>query len=69
MLVPVFVDCDRYTWNMDVDQIEKKLYKTKAIMVVHIYGLPTEMDKVISLTKKYKLKLIEDHGSTWSVLS
>ena len=68
--IPVFVDCDRYTWNMDVDQIEKKITsKTKAIMVVHIYGLPTEMDKVISLTKKYKLKLIEDsaeaHGQSY----
>jgi perosamine synthetase len=68
--IPVFVDCDRYTWNMNVDQIEKKITsKTKAIMVVHIYGLPTEMDKIISLTKKYKLKLIEDsaeaHGQSY----
>lgn len=67
---PVLVDSDPLTWNMDVSQIEKKITKkTKAIMVVHVYGLPTDMDPVLTLAKKYKLKIIEDaaeaHGLTY----
>jgi perosamine synthetase len=59
--VPVLVDADPVTWNMDVSQIEARITsKTKAIMVVHIYGLPVEMDKVLALAHKYKLKIIED---------
>lgn len=59
--VPVLVDADPDTWNMDVSQIEAKITKkTKAIMVVHIYGLPVDMDPVISLAKRYDLKIIED---------
>ncbi len=55
---------------MDVRQIEPKITaKTKAILVVHIYGLPVDMDPVMELCKKYKLKLIEDaaevHGQTY----
>lgn len=66
----VVLDCDPYTWNMDVLQIENKITpKTKAIMVVHIYGLPVDMDPVISLAEKYGLKIIEDaaeaHGLTY----
>jgi len=58
---PVLVDSDPVTWNMDVNQIESKITKkTKAIMVVHIYGLPVDMDPVIEICKKYGLKLIED---------
>jgi len=68
--VPIFVDQDASTWNMDVSQIEGKITKkTKAIMVVHIYGLPVDMDPIISLAKKYNLKIIEDsaemHGQTY----
>jgi len=68
--VPVFVDSDLYTWNMNVDEIEAKITpRTKAIMVVHIYGLPVEMDKILELAKKYDLKVIEDaaemHGQTY----
>ena len=60
-LVPVMVDCDRETWNMDVTKIEAKITeKTKAIMVVHIYGLPVDMDPILELAKKYKLLIIED---------
>lgn len=59
--IPVVVDVDEFTWNMRVDQIESKITsKTKAIMVVHIYGLPVEMDFVLALAKKYNLKVIED---------
>ena len=71
--VPVVVDCDPYTWNMDVNQIEAKITpKTKAIMVVHIYGLPTDMEPVLALADKYGLHIIEDaaemHGQTYKGL-
>ena len=59
--IPVLIDADPLTWNMDVNQIQAKITKkTKAIMVVHIYGLPVDMDPVIVICKKYRLKLIED---------
>lgn len=59
--VPVLIDVDPITWNMSVDQIENKISPcTKAIMVVHIYGLPVDMDKVMDIAHKYKLKVIED---------
>lgn len=58
---PVLVDSDPVTWNMNVNQIESKITKrTKAILVVHTYGLPVDMDPVIEICKKYNLKLIED---------
>lgn len=68
--IPVLVDSDPTTWNMDVSQIEAKITaRTKAILVVHIYGLPVDMDPVLNLCKKYNLKLIEDaaemHGQTY----
>ncbi len=68
--VPVLVDSDPFTWNMDVTSIEAKITsKTKAILVVHIYGLPVEMDSVLELAKRYNLKIIEDaaemHGQTY----
>jgi perosamine synthetase len=68
--IPVLVDSDPVTWNMDVTRIEKKITKkTKAIMAVHIYGLPVDMDPVLRIAKKYNLKVIEDaaemHGQTY----
>ena len=58
---PVLVDSDPITWNMDVSQIEAKITsKTKAIMMVHIYGLPVDIDPILDLCRKYNLKLIED---------
>ncbi|MEI6287929.1 MAG: DegT/DnrJ/EryC1/StrS family aminotransferase [Bacillota bacterium] len=68
---PVFVDADPLTWNMNTDKIEAKISnRTKAIMVVHIYGLPTDMQPVLELAKKYNLKIIEDaaeaHGQTYN---
>ena len=58
---PVLVDSDPLTWNMDVDQVEKKITsRTKAIMAVHIYGLPVNMDPIFRLADKYGLKVIED---------
>jgi perosamine synthetase len=59
--VPVFVDSNSQTWNMEADEIESKITnKTKAILVVHIYGLPVDMKKVLNIAKKYNLKIIED---------
>ena len=58
---PVLVDADPKTWNMDVTQIEDKITaKTKAIMVVHLYGLPVDMDTVIEIANRYHLYIIED---------
>lgn len=67
---PVLVDSDPVTWNMDIDQIAAKITsRTKAIMVVHIYGLPVDMDPIINLAAKHGLKIIEDaaemHGQTY----
>ena len=58
---PVLVDSDINTWNMNVEQIESKITsKTKAIIVVHIYGLPVDIDPILKIAKKYNLKIIED---------
>jgi len=58
---PVLVDSDPLTWNMDVSQIEAKITpRTKAIMVVHIYGLPVDMNPVLDICQRHGLKLIED---------
>ena len=58
---PVLIDSDFQTWNIKIEDIEKKITKkTKAIMIPHIYGFPCEMDKIIKICKKKKLFLIED---------
>lgn len=59
--VPVFVDCDARTMNIDVDQIESRITpRTKAIMVVHLYGHPVDMAPVIEIARKHGLAVIED---------
>lgn len=59
--VPVLVDSDPTTWNMDVARIEGRITpRTKAIMVVHIYGLPVDMEAVLALATTHGLKVIED---------
>ncbi|AQR97001.1 DegT/DnrJ/EryC1/StrS family aminotransferase [Clostridium saccharoperbutylacetonicum] len=68
--IPVLVDSDQFTWNMNIEEIEEKITeKTKAIMIVHIYGLPIDVDPVLELAKKHNLKVIEDaaemHGQTY----
>jgi perosamine synthetase len=68
--IPVLVDADPATWCMDVTQIEAKITpRTKAIMPVHIYGHPVEMDPIFELARKYNLKIIEDaaevHGAEY----
>ncbi len=58
---PIFSDIDPKTYNIDPAQIEAKLTrKTKAILPVHLYGQPTDMDPVIELARKYNLKVVED---------
>ena len=58
---PIFADSDPNTWQIDVNKIEEKITtKTKAIMAVHIYGHPCDMDAIMNIAKKYKLFIIED---------
>lgn len=67
---PVLVDAEKETWNIDVTKIEEKITnKTKAIIVVHTYGHPVDMDKVLEIAKKHQLYVIEDaaeaHGAEY----
>ena len=58
---PVVVDVDRHSWNIDHKLIEERISKkTKAIMAVHIYGNPCQMDELQKICKKHKIYLIED---------
>lgn len=58
---PVFVDVNKKTYNIDPSQIEKHISKrTRAIIAVHSFGLPAEMDAILKIAKKHKLKVIED---------
>lgn len=62
---PVFVEPDKNTYNINPDLIEKAITnKTKAIMVVHLYGQPCDMDPIIEISKKYNLKVIEDNAQS-----
>lgn len=68
VIVPI--DCSLTDFNLITDEIESKITnKTKAILPVHIYGLPVDMDKILELAAKYRLKVIEDaaemHGQTY----
>ena len=59
--LPVFVDSDFQSWNIDPAKIEEKIsIKTKAIMVVHIYGNPCDMNTIMRIARKYNLYVIED---------
>lgn len=67
---PVFVDCDKDTWNIDTTKIELKITpKTKAIMPVHIFGNPCNMNKIVQIAKRHNLFIIEDaaeaHGAEY----
>lgn len=58
---PVFVDIDSKTFNIDPSKIEERITgKTKAILPVHLFGQPAEMDSILSIAKRYNLKVIED---------
>jgi len=66
----VFVDIDPKTYTIDVSKIEDKITeKTKAIIPIHLYGQPADMDSIMELAKKYNLKVIEDaaqaHGAEY----
>ncbi len=68
--IPVLVDADPRTWCMDVDQVAAKITRrTRAIMPVHIYGHPVDMDPLISLAEQHGLHIIEDaaeaHGAEY----
>lgn len=67
---PVFADIDARTHNIDLDKVEAVITpRTKAIIPVHMCGLPCDMDKLYALADKYKLRIIEDAaqaiGSSW----
>jgi dTDP-4-amino-4,6-dideoxygalactose transaminase len=67
---PVFVDIDPETYNMDVNQIEEKINThTRAILPVHLYGNPANMDPILEIAKVHQLKVIEDacqaHGAVY----
>jgi len=67
---PVFVDSEPITWNMDISKLEEKITKnTKAIIPVHIYGHPIDMNPLMEIAEKHGLKVIEDaaeaHGAEY----
>lgn len=68
--VPVVVDSDPLSWNIDVERIEAAItLRTRAVMLVHIYGLPCDVQPVLELAESRKLRVIEDaaeaHGQTY----
>lgn len=68
--VPVFIDADKETWNIDVTKIEEKITsRTKAIMPVHLFGLMCDMDAISNIAKKHNLFIVEDaaeaHGAEY----
>ncbi len=69
-LIPVFVEPNINTYNLDVTKIEEAISKrTKAILTVHLYGQNSIDEKMLAICKKHHLKLVEDsaqsHGATW----
>jgi perosamine synthetase len=59
--IPVLIDCEPDTWNMDVSTVEARITpRTRAIMVVHLYGLPVDMDPILDIARRHNLKIIED---------
>jgi len=68
--VPVLLDAEPDTWNMDVSQLESRITsRTKVIMPVHIYGHPVDMDPLLAIAKRYNLIVVEDaaeaHGAEY----
>lgn len=66
--VPVFVDSDPVTFNMDPSKIEEKITeKTKAILPVHLYGQSSDMEPIMAIARKHNLKVVEDGAQAISV--
>jgi perosamine synthetase len=68
--IPIFVDIDERTFNIDVTKIEEKITeRTKAIIPVHLHGLPADIDEIMAIAKKHNLIVIEDacqaHGAEY----
>src|SRR6185295_13564916 len=68
--IPVEVDCDPRTWNMTADAVEAAITpRTRAIMIVHVYGLPVDVDPILTVAKRHGLRIIEDaaeaHGQNY----
>lgn len=68
--IPIFVDIDPRTYNIDPAKIESKITdRTRVLMPVHIHGLPADMEPILALAEKYRLTVIEDacqaHGATY----
>lgn len=68
--IPVFIDSDYETWNMSPVALEKAFekYTPKAVLVVHLYGLSADMDKIVEICKKHNVVLIEDAAESLGVL-
>jgi dTDP-4-amino-4,6-dideoxygalactose transaminase len=67
--IPVFVDIDPRTYNVDVNQIEAKITdRTKAIIPVHLHGLPADMDEVMALAEEHGLCVLEDAAQAQGAL-
>jgi dTDP-4-amino-4,6-dideoxygalactose transaminase len=67
---PVFVDVDPETWTLDPEQVERAITpRTKAILPVHLYGLPADMNMILGIAEKYNLVVVEDacqaHGALY----
>jgi len=63
--VPVFADIDPDTWCIDPEDIKRKITnKTKAIMVVALYGCPADMDPIMDIARKHNLLVIEDNAQS-----
>lgn len=64
--VPVFIDSDLETWNMSLPALEQafKKYKPKAVILVHLYGLTCDIDRVVSLCREHNVTLIEDSAES-----
>jgi perosamine synthetase len=66
---PVFVDSLESTWQVDPKDVEAKITpRTKAVMAVHLYGLPCDMDALTSICQKHKLLLVEDCAEAFGTL-
>ena len=65
--IPIFIDSEKDTWNMSPELLEEAIkdriakgQKPKAILVVHLYGMPSKMDEIMAISKKYDIPVIED---------